>query len=371
LLAPFLHKLLEWLGDRALPEADLLPIGRQLLLQRALLRFSTPVRNYLRGLPRRYQTFRQARQDEGLWYHSEGARNVVNGLEVDLMLLVALRLSSSAIGAQRLQSGMTVAGLENSKALLRNQILVDEATDFSAVQLACMGALANPLANSFFACGDFNQRIRSWGVNDEEQLRWIYPDIDVQKIAIAYRQTRQLLDFSGDVALAAGEQPVLAKLPEHWDNSGVSPVLATGLVRHEQLADWLAVRIVEIERAIKPKPLPTIAVLVNDESLVRPIAEALDRRLERHSLRAVPCDEGRIIGQANEVRVFDIQHIKGLEFEAVFFLGVDRLAEQNELFTRFLYVGATRAATYLGVTCESDLPALISHLRPKFTQSWE
>ena len=28
----------------------------------------------------------------------------------------------------------------------------------------------------------------------------------------------------------------------------------------------------------------------------------------------------------NDVRVFDIQHIKGLEFEAVFFVGVDRLA---------------------------------------------
>jgi hypothetical protein len=34
---------------------------------------------------------------------------------------------------------------------------------FSPVQLACMAQLCDPAANSFVACGDFNQRITSWG----------------------------------------------------------------------------------------------------------------------------------------------------------------------------------------------------------------
>jgi superfamily I DNA and RNA helicase len=72
------------------------------------------------------------------------------------------------------------------------------------------------------------------------------------------------------------------------------------------------------------------------------------------------------------VRVFDIQHIKGLEFEAVFFLGVDRLAElQPELFDKYIYVGMTRAAAYLGLTCEGTLPSQLASLRHHFVPDWK
>ena len=73
----------------------------------------------------------------------------------------------------------------------------------------------------------------------------------------------------------------------------------------------------------------------------------------------------------NDVRVFDIQHIKGLKFEAVFFVGVDRLAaSQPELFDKYLYVGTTRAATYLGMTCDGPLPTILEPLRPMFADKW-
>jgi UvrD-like helicase C-terminal domain len=74
---------------------------------------------------------------------------------------------------------------------------------------------------------------------------------------------------------------------------------------------------------------------------------------------------------AREVRIFDVQHIKGMEFEAVFFVGIDRLAERIPgLFLRFLY-GVTRAATYLGLTCETVLPKRLEPVRPHFaTTSW-
>ena len=67
-----------------------------------------------------------------------------------------------------------------------------------------------------------------------------------------------------------------------------------------------------------------------------------------------------------------IQHIKGLEFEAVFFIGIDQLAELHPaLFDKYLYVGTTRAATYLGVTCEGSLPSAIESLRAHFRQDWQ
>ena len=55
----------------------------------------------------------------------------------------------------------------------------------------------------------------------------------------------------------------------------------------------------------------------------------------------------------------------------MFFVGVDGLAEANpELFERFLYVGATRAATYLGMVCHEKLPARLESIRPLVATHW-
>lgn len=72
------------------------------------------------------------------------------------------------------------------------------------------------------------------------------------------------------------------------------------------------------------------------------------------------------------MRVFDIQHIKGMEFEAVFFVSIDQLATLHPaLFDKYLYVGITRAATYLDVTCQGSLPSALESLRLHFCQDWQ
>ncbi len=67
-----------------------------------------------------------------------------------------------------------------------------------------------------------------------------------------------------------------------------------------------------------------------------------------------------------------MKHIKGLEFEAVFFVGIDELAEREpELFDKFLYVGATRAATYLGLTSASEnVPVRMESIVGHFGNNW-
>jgi DNA helicase IV len=77
-------------------------------------------------------------------------------------------------------------------------------------------------------------------------------------------------------------------------------------------------------------------------------------------------------GQDNDVRVFDVQHIKGLEFEAVFFVGLDRLAKRYpDLFEKYLYVGATRAAMFLGMTtAEATLPDKMRAIEDHFGLKW-
>ena len=60
-----------------------------------------------------------------------------------------------------------------------------------------------------------------------------------------------------------------------------------------------------------------------------------------------------------------------LEFEAVFFVGVDGLAARDpDLFDKYLYVGATRAATYLGMTCAETLPNAMKGMLSVFAKDW-
>jgi DNA helicase IV len=153
-------------------------------------------------------------------------------------------------------------------------------------------------------------------------------------------------------------------------NEGVKPVLLKGASNRSQLAEWLAARIGEIERLTGT--MPSIALLVNLEEEVEPLAKEVDAALADRSLRAVACVRGQSVGQDNDVRVFDVQHIKGLEFEAVFFVGIDDLAERlPDLFDKYLYVGITRAATFLGVTVNDlALPEAIKSLEGHFQERW-
>ena len=51
---------------------------------------------------------------------------------------------------------------------------------------------------------------------------------------------------------------------------------------------------------------------------------------------------------------------------------LDQLAALHPaLFDKYLYVGTTRAATYLGVTCDGALPPAIESLRAHFGQDWQ
>lgn len=366
-------KIIEWLADRGLPEADRAEVGASLLVQAGARRFVNPVKRYLDGIPKRYRAFRRERQRSGNWYRSEGFEpRDIHPLELDIVLLAILRAAgelTSRPNVLRDIDSPAWSALQPVVQRHRNQILVDEATDFSPIQLACMAALAQPRMRSFFACGDFNQRLTTWGARSSEDLKWVFPDFDIREITVSYRQSRQLNELARALIHTVGGAEQNVSLPAHVDNVGVAPALLEHASDASSVIDWLADRIREIERFVGQ--LPSVAVFVNSEDDVGPVAESLSAALADHNIPVVACREGQAVGQESSVRVFDIQHIKGLEFEAVFYVGIDRLATLHPtLFDKYLYVGITRAATYLGVTCERALPAAIEGLRAHFTRDW-
>jgi hypothetical protein len=366
-------KVIEWLGDRGLSEADRAEVGASLLIQASARRFVNPVKRFVDGIPRRYRAFRRLRQEEGKWYRKEGfSPTDLHPLELDVILLGILRAANDLLSKPIIIRDVDApvwSSLRPVLDLYKNQILVDEATDFSPVQIACMASLSHPRIRSFFACGDFNQRLTTWGSRSVDQMKWVFPEIEVKEITVSYRQSRQLNELARALIQAAGGTGQGATLPEHVDSDGVAPALLEGALEPAAVIDWLAQRIREIERFVGQ--LPSIAIFVESEAEVQPIADALNAALADENTQVVACPKGQVMGQDNDVRVFDVEHIKGLEFEAVFFIGIDRLARLHpQLFDKYLYVGTTRAATYLGVTCDDALPPAISTLRPMFVADW-
>ncbi len=368
------ERVVEWIGPRGLRQNDRARVGRNQRLASALRPLLSPIRVYIDGVAGRYRRYRRLRQSEARWYSPDEIRGRdIGPLEVDMLLLSVLRFSKELLQLAGVRRGLEEpfwAPLQPIHDQYRNQVVADEATDFSPVQLACMLAITHPITQSFFACGDFNQRLTLWGTRDASEVAWAERRIRLERVTIGYRQSRQLNEFARAIVQIASDSEHDVILRENADTGGVAPVLMERAANVERVCRWLAERVVEIERFVRQ--LPSIAILVPAEEQVGPLAESLGGVLSEQNINVVACRDGQVIGQENDVRVFDAQHIKGLEFEAAFFIDVDRLADMYpELFDKFLYVGATRAATYLGITCVDTLPSRIEELRPMFGSDWK
>ena len=367
-------RLLSWLGERRVPgDGDLKTLGDIVAAQTRLRRFASFDALAFRRIAVKYRKFRSQRTDEKRWYVATPDRSSdITWQELDLLVLAAFRAAGEILDAYRHvpRADLPSSGVLGAiKSLYKGQVLVDEATDFSVLQLASMFELSHPLTRSFFICGDINQRLTGWGIKSYDVIGWVSPDIERRTITVSYRQSGQLVRFAKAVAILGGSEPDEIVLPDRLDIEGVAPVRKEHLSSGAERAAWLSQRIREIETMVGK--IPTIAVLVNDEAEVERLAEALNERLEEINLAAAACKDGRFVGNDRDVRVFNIKHIKGLEFEAVFFVSLDKtLKNHPDLFAQYLYVGATRAATYLGVSFDGACPPELSNLESYFIESW-
>ena len=355
-----------WLEDRSLERTDATEIGKALVERMLLGRLMNLSNHFFRRFPNRYRAFRRERS--GTWYTELTNSQDINGLEIDLIMLGTLSAAHRLLGKSDVKSNLqnrTWASLRNLASVQSAQIYVDEATDFSPLQLSCMSKLSSTSTNSFFASGDFNQRLTPHGTRKLSELEWAVEGIKVREISVPYRQSRPLAEFANNILELRVKQEIGEQSLERDE---VQPALLTSSGSLEGSIGWVADRIKEVERFLGE--LPTTAVFVNDDSQIALVAERLQGDLRSSNIKVEACFDGRILGQGQNVRVFSIDHIKGLEFEAVFFLSVDELAKDRpELFTKYLYVGATRAATYLGLTCIGDAPPPIK-MHNQFVDHW-
>jgi len=88
------------------------------------------------------------------------------------------------------------------------------------------------------------------------------------------------------------------------------------------------------------KKLPSIAIFLNNKNDIRPFVEALrdtDFVIDA-GLEIVDGSEGNVLASSNQIRVYPINVVKGMEFDVVFFHNIDQTSVDSDLIKRYIYM---------------------------------
>ncbi len=233
--------------------------------------------------------------------------------------------------------------------LYYEHIFVDEAQDFSPVEVATLVDCATP-ARSITLAGDTSQRLLlDNGFTDWQTLltQLGLAAVAIEPLRIGYRSTIEVLEFARAVLgpLADPEPPIATR-------SG-APVEIHEFPDAGAAAAFLG----EALRALAmDEPRASVAVIARDPEHADLYFRALERsevpRLSRVSAQDFSFKPG--------VEVTDVRQVKGLEFDYVLLVDVNRsLYPADDESRHLLHIAATRAAHQLWVLTSGDASPLL------------
>ncbi len=306
-------------------------------------------------------------------YSVENGNKKVDNEEMQLILILLFRLIRSLYdNSDMLFKKSEHLYISDSFELFKGVIAIDEATDFSILELICMSYLSHPQFKCVTLCGDLMQRLESKGINSWSKYSNYFKNTSIEFLNKSYRQTEYLIDIAKKIYYKnTGEK--LDVIPSYPLSEEDPKPLIFKNVNYSEKIKWITERIIEIYSRFENQS-PSIAVfLKSDEEILKMQKELNSSQLfEDNNITVDACIDEKL-GEVEHVRLFNIKNIKGLEFRSVFFFDVDELFdEQVDLFDRYLYVGISRATFYLALTVKSDLPSSISYLSDSFfEETWE
>ena len=258
-----------------------------------------------------------------------------------------------AVAFQRADHLFVISYIEQQRYLIG----VDEASDFSLVELACMHSFSHPEYNCTTLSGDLMQRMTKSGVEDWDGFVDYLGSGQIEHLKVSYRQSPTLLDLAK--LFYRESTGVNADYISYTVHSPYEPKPEVKkLETMQQKVDWISEKINGIYKTYAPK-VPSIAIFVPNDEQVHMLSKALndceDLGGNGIDIKGVTQDGATL--NKGQVNVYNIQAIKGLEFEAVFFIDIDELNESNnDLLRKYIYVGISRAAFYLFVSFRYKLP---------------
>ena len=275
-------------------------------------------------------------------------------------------------GFQRQFNSLNHPYLNAYKKHCKPVIGIDEATDFSIIDLLAINSFRHPELSSVTLSGDIMQRMTNEGLTAWEDFSSVVSGTERKDLEVSYRQSPTLLSLAQSIyekstGKKANYKPYIEK-----DEAEPKPLIFISDDDDEKL-NWIADRIIEIYKAYGDS-IPSIAIFLANENQLEAFAIRLGNlyTLSDVGILVKACRNGEVLGDKNTVRIFSIDKIKGLEFEAVFFHNLDELENQNlssDLLLKYLYVGLSRATFYLGLTVSEDLNSDLNFISDNFDKT--
>ena len=242
--------------------------------------------------------------------------------------------------------------IEAYEEVARPIIGVDEATDFSICEIYAIQSLLTREFNSLTFCGDSMQRMTSYGIKTWKELEDVVVNPLPYEMKTSYRQSKKLLEVARQLF-----QDVQGKTPNYVAFMKSSKVPAPLVYVDENELDkieWISKRISEVYRAYGEQ-LPSIAIFVTYAGYIPRFMEYL-QNTTFFTEKGIKVLDGTNTGSIPEshICVYPIDMVKGMEFDVVFFHNIDKSDVDMDLLKRYIYVGVSRAAFFLGVTMNEE-----------------
>ena len=216
------------------------------------------------------------------------------------------------------------------------------------------------------------QRITNDGLSSWEDFSSIVSETERKDLEISYRQSPTLLSLAQSIYEKSTGNKAKYKSYIEKDETEPKPLILVSDDENIKL-NWIAERIIEIYKAYG-ESIPSIAIFLPDESQLEGFSYKLGNldTLSDVGILVKACRNGEVLGDKNTVRIFSIDKIKGLEFEAVFFHNLDELQNQHlssDLLLKYIYVGLSRATFYIGLTVSKELSDDLYFISESFEKS--
>lgn len=246
--------------------------------------------------------------------------------------------------------------------LARPIIGVDEATDFCECDIYAIQSLLYNDYNSFTLCGDLMQRLTRQGITSWENIEPFMDNMKLMEMRTSYRQSTSLLKVAQSLyADTIGEAP---NYKAYMKSTKVPEPLTFVSSDESAKISWIEKRINEVYIAYGKK-LPSIAIFLNRKEDVPVFVEKLRDTdfIYDAGIEIVDGSEGNVLASSNQIRVYPIDVVKGMEFDVVFFHNIDNAVADEDLIKRYIYVGVSRAAFFLGITLCSENKELTKYFK--------
>lgn len=254
--------------------------------------------------------------------------------------------------------------VETYNDLVRPIIGIDEVTDFSEVEIQAIVSFKYIDYNAITMAGDLMQRMTGSGIKSWDALDNAIQHKEVKELRTSYRQSKRMLEVAQQLYEdTIGESP---NYKAHLVESRVPRPIMCISESEDRKVQWIENRIAEVYQAYS-KHMPATAIFLNSKEDVKPFVDRMRESsvLQGAGIEIVDGTEGNVLGSRQQIRVYPINVVKGLEFDVVFFHNIDSAGFDDDTIKRYIYVGVSRAAFFLGATMTHDIPAISQYFSKK------